>query len=516
MKTTQQIQTTENFSIASNSLNTIDRLIGGLNSSNISYCHWKSNYTLAQAIVGELDLDLLIDRRALSLVQDILTKLGFKPAVVRWGQDSPGISHHYGIDNQTGELVHVHLFSHVLTGESFVKSHALPFDSMLLENGSYINQIKVPSKQAELVLFVLRTFIKYGSLLDLIYLSRDSQQISAELSWLLNGYDLSESLNLLRKHCPEVDEDLFIQCIDSLNRQSSLASRVLLARNVRKRLRVYAVNSSLSRILAYIQLLWGYVLRLLDGKRKNKKLESGGIVIAFVGPEATGKSTLVSNCVNWLGQDFAVRSVHAGKPPSSWLTVPVNLILPLMRRLLPRLRTTRLEGHTSSINRTNSQARGLGFPTLIYGIRAVTLAWDRQQLLLKARRFADKGEIVISDRYPSETIGAMDSPRLQEDRNKSGMISDVVKWLSRFEQRIYDRIPAPDIVIRLKVSIETAKERNRERIKPGKETDTYVESRHQQNQDWNLFGTTYIHDINTEQLLAKTILNVKNVIWESL
>ena len=516
MKTIQHIQTTEPTSQIFNSLSTIDHLIDDLNTSKLSYCHWKSNYTLAQAITGELDLDLLIDSRALAQIQEILSRRGFKPAVVRRGQDPPGISHHYGIDDQTGEMAHVHLFSHVLTGESFVKSHALPFDSMLLENGSYINQIKVPSKQAELVLFVLRTFIKYGSLLDLIYLSRDSQQVSAELSWLQDGFDLSESVNILRKYCPEVDEDLFIQCIDSLNQQSSLASRVSIARKVRKRLRVYAVNSSFSRILAYIQLLWGYILRQLGGKRKNKQLESGGVVIAFVGPEATGKSTLVSNCVNWLGQNFAVRSIHAGKPPSTWITMPVNVILPLARRLLPRLRTTYLEGHKPSNNPTHSKSKAKGLSALVYAIRSVTLAWDRRNLLLNARRLANDGEIVICDRYPSETKGAMDSPRLLEDEETDGMIARVVKWLTLLEQHLYDQIPPPDIVLRLKVSIETAKLRNRERVKPGKETDSYVESRHLQNQDWKLSGTEHIHDINTEQPLPETILSVKKVIWDSL
>ena len=78
------------------------------------------------------------------------------------------------------------------------------------------------------------------------------------------------------------------------------------------------------------------------------------------------------------------------------------------------------------------------------------------------------------------------------------------------------QIPPPDIALRLKVSIETAKRRNRERIKAGKETDVYVESRHRQSRQWYRSGTQYIYDIDTEQPLSETILRAKRAIWESL
>ena len=494
----------------------VDRLVGTLNSNGVVYCHWKSNFSLTQALSGALDLDLLVDRRSLSQALTILINLGFKHAIVKWGSGTPIASHYYGFDLQTGQLIHVHLFSRVLTGESFVKSHLLPFEQMLLENAAYIEQIRVTPRPAELVLFILRTFIKYGSLLDLLYLLGNSEEIRTELRWLQAGDDMSEALCLLRKYCPVISEQLFLKCIDTLNGNSSLAKRVMLSQHVRRRLRVYEKHTSLNRILAYVQLLWGQLQRRISGTKKNKKLYAGGAVIAFVGPEATGKSTLVSESGRWLGNEFAVKMIHAGKPPSSWFTLPVNLALPLISSLLPRLRTTCLKGHSAITNPTQFQPTGVGLPVLVYALRAVVLAWDRRQLLLKARRSVANGEIVICDRYPSETIGAMDSPRLRENPSKSGMILVIYNWLARLEYRFYEQIPPPEIVLRLKVSVETAKKRNRERIKAGKEADAYVESRHRQSREWNRHGTGYICDIKTEQPLAETILSVKKIIWESL
>jgi len=262
--------------------------------------------------------------------------------------------------------------------------------------------------------------------------------------------------------------------------------------------------------------LWGQFQRRLAGNRKNKTLSSSGAIIAFVGPEATGKSTLVTESERWLGSALAVKTAHAGKPPSTWLTAPFNLALPVIRRALPRLRTNQLEGHISPARSNQLPTKNEGLASIVYALRVAVLAWDRRNLLVSARRAAANGEIVIIDRYPSEEVGAMDSPRLQESFAGRGVRSATYNWLARLERQQYRQIPPPDAVIRLKVSVETAKRRNRERIKPGKEDDAYVESRHRQSRDWHRSGTKYVYDINTEKPLEETILSAKKAIWQSL
>jgi thymidylate kinase len=110
----------------------------------------------------------------------------------------------------------------------------------------------------------------------------------------------------------------------------------------------------------------------------------------------------------------------------------------------------------------------------------------------------------------------MDSSRLEVNPTEKGLKVAVYNWLARLEGRLYEQIPPPDIVLRLKISIETAKKRNRERIKPNKEADAYVESRHRQNRDWYVFGTKCIYDIDTEQSLTETIRSAKEAVWKSL
>jgi hypothetical protein len=158
-----------------------------------------------------MDLDFLIDRESFQPVISILSRLGFKSTMVKWGANTPGISHFYGYDPITDRFAHVHLFSRVLTGESFMKSHLLPFESMLLQNTRFDGQMRVTSKSAELVLFTVRTYIKYGSLLDLAYLYKKTEKIKSELNWLKDGSDFNTSLHLLNKYCPVIDEQLFVE-----------------------------------------------------------------------------------------------------------------------------------------------------------------------------------------------------------------------------------------------------------------------------------------------------------------
>ena len=492
----------------------VDCLIDTFNREEIVYSHWKSNIDLAQATAGQMDLDLLVDRKSLPQALAILSRLGFKAAGARWGANPPSIRHYYGLDPDTHQLIHVHLFSRVLTGETYVKSHLFPFEAMLLENVYYSGRIRVTAKPAELVLFTLRMFIKYGSLLDLVSLRRKSESLKTEVRWLQDGGDLSEALSLLRTYCPVIDEQLFIKCVETLDSDSPLFKRMRLARQVRRRLKVYAKYTFFKRLLAYSQVLWAEAQRRWGTKQKNKVLQAGGAVIAIVGADATGKSTLVIETARWLGGTFTVNMIHTGKPPSSWLTVPVIVALALVRRLSSLQRSHHLKSQIVSTDSTPTQYKFKGLASCPYALRAITLAWDRQRLILKARRRAAEGEIIICDRYPSRIIGAMDSPRLEEESLKTGLLVTIYNCLARLEKQLYKQIPPPDIALKLKVSFETAKKRNRERN--GQDGEAYLEARHRQSQIWHMPGTRYVYDIDTEQSLEKTICEVKEAIWESL
>jgi thymidylate kinase len=499
---------------APSGLGLINRLIESLHIQRIDYCHWKSNINLGKSFEGEADLDLFVSRESLSQLLSALTQLGFRAARIKYGLETQGVTHYYGLDAMTGKLVHVHLFTRLVTGESFVKSHHLPFEKMLLENKNRVGRLEVVSKPAELVLFTLRTFIKYGSLPDMVRLVGNSAALREELRWLLGMGNLSVALSLLHTHCPVIEEPLFLSCIDAIDKDHSLLRKVILAWRVRGRLNQCAKYNLVKRMATYYRVVLAKLRRILRGNVKDKTPQSGGAVIAFIGADGTGKSTLVSETVKWLGDKFVVRAIHTGKPSSSLLTAPANIILHLFRKLTAFSKDTGFRGQSSSNGLSPTQHRFKGLSSLPHALRSTILAWDRLRIVLKAKRLATEGEIIVCDRYPSRLIGAMDSPRLEEESQKTGPIVSLYNSLARVEKRLYEQISAPDLVLRLNVSLETAKKRNRERNVQDKEA--YLAARHRQVQEWRLPGTRYVYDIDTEKPLKETICSIKKKIWESL
>jgi len=363
-------------------------------------------------------------------------------------------------------------------------------------------------------LFIMRMFVKYGSLPDLISLRRKTESIKKEVGWLWDDDVQTEALLLLLKYCPVIDDHLFIRCIETLNSYSPLRTRVKLARHVRKRLKVYAKHTFFERGFAYFLLFQAELRRRLGTKQKNKVLQAGGAMIAIIGADATGKSTLVAETERWLGNVFAVKVIHTGKPPSSGLTLPINIVLALVRGLISRKRSSGFNKQPPLDDSSPTQHKFRGVSSLLYAVRAVVLARDRLRLILRARRRVAWGEIIICDRYPSNALGAMDSPRLTCEKLKSGPVVAIYNRLVWLEKKLYKQIPPPDIVLKLKVSLDTALKRNRERN--GQDEKSYLKARHRQSQMWYMPGTKYVNDIDTEQSLPETIHAVKTVIWESL
>ena len=489
-------------------------LINRFNQEGVSYCHWKSNIDMAKTLEGELDIDLLVSNDSLARATDILTQLGFKQAAPRWGPNPPGIFHYYGYDPNQNDLVHLHMFARVLTGESFLKSHLLPFEEMLLKNTYSTNEVRVTSKEAELVLFILRMYIKYGSLLDVGRLLKSDKKVREEAQWLKDGSDMKQMITLLDKYCPVVSEEIFIECLNAILNETAYPKKWKLSYQIRQRLKMYRKYSFVGWLFGHVQLLTGNLIKKLRKQKGSKMLLSGGTIVAIVGADATGKSTLVSETSRWLRKNFVLNTVHAGKPPSTLLTVPVNFLLGLHRRLRRKSRSVRKSEKGSPLNAGLVDAERKGLSFLIYAIRAVCLAWDRRVLLWKVRRASANGEIVVCDRYPTSAVGMMDSPRLLEDPTQKGLVMAIYNWLARMEQTFYRQIPPPDIVLRLRVSLETAKKRNaaREIL----DDEIYLQNRHQQAKEWFMPGTRSIQDIDTELPLVETLLAVKQAIWPAL
>jgi thymidylate kinase len=225
-------------------------------------------------------------------------------------------------------------------------------------------------------------------------------------------------------------------------------------------------------------------------------------LIAFVGSEATGKSTILNEVEGWLGRSHRVRRVHAGKPPSTPITFLPHVLLPALRAVFPEQRTLRVEERYEH----GEEATGKTYP-LLFGVRSVMLAYERRSLLRRAARSGTR-TIVLSDRYPSEASGAADGPQLAHLPSPSGRFS-VRRALARMEGRLYRDIPAPDMVFHLSAPLEVTLARNAARDK--QEPEDYVRFRHALSSRLRFDGAP-VYGIDTDRDLELVVREIEEVI----
>ncbi len=483
---------------------TIDTLVRSLNDAGISYCHWKSNWALPRTLMGGTDLDLLVHRRDAHRFREILTNLGFEPSIDAGVHAIPSTEHHMALDDATATIVHVHAYYRVITGESLTKNYRLPVEEMLLSNTRREGIINVPAMGAELIVFVLRMLLKHTTAIELSLLLRQSRNLRREVAWLMTDEALEEAEKLLPVWLPNLDGRLFRDAFQALKRPAPTWRRMVVGYRVRGRLRSYKRRSVLRARAAGAARFAGVVSHRLTGSAKKLTPAGGGAVIAFVGSEATGKSTILKQAEDWLSENYTVRRIHAGKPPATSLTFVPHFLLPAFRALFPDQRSTRVEARYEEAGRPADRPA-----QLLFALRSVMLAYERRALLVRAFAHSADGTIVLCDRYPSIRSGAPDSPQL----GHLYAPDQLRRRLGALEARLYDDIPVPDLVIHLTAPLEVTLARNAARRKT--EPEDYVRYRHVHSSDLEFDGVP-VHRLSTDRPLEDVVREVKEAIWQAL
>ena len=490
-------------------LTAVSRLCEQLEARQVRYCHWKSNWALATSVNGRTDFDLLVRRRDARALREILEGLGFRPAIEPGADPFPSVEHYHALDEESGSLVHVHAYYRVISGGSLTKNYHLPVEEMLLENVRRESAVNVPSRGAELIVFVLRMSLKHATLPELALVRREAGSMQLEADWLATTDARAEAAGLLRAWLPSFDPKLFEEALEALRKPASICRRVSLGRRVQAQLRSFARRGRFAASVAGASKLTGKATHRLTGSPRRLAPATGGAVVAFVGSEATGKSTMLEDTAGWLGAHYTVRRVHAGKPPATPLTFVPNLLLPALRRIAPEQRSTVVAARQAPDRETASATEP--FP-LLFGIRSVLLAHDRRALLTRAFADAANGTIVLSDRYPSSERGATDGAQLRQAAS-GATDGRLRRWLVEREARLYRDIPDPDLVIHLTAPIDVTLERNRARAK--KEPEDYVRVRHARSSN-PTYERAPVSRVDTDQPAVESVREIRRIIWEAL
>jgi thymidylate kinase len=173
-----------------------------------------------------------------------------------------------------------------------------------------------------------------------------------------------------------------------------------------------------------------------------------GPLIAFVGCDGSGKSTVSEAILAWLSRSQPVQSCHLGIQSKQIGETLVKL--PLVGNAIARLiaanspRGDQKHAHTSSGPSTLA-----AFAIFLLSIRR----YRRYQKMMKLRR---QGITVVADRFPQIAVANMkiDGPGLLAVKHGNGLI----RLLAAREKKLYDYMTRyrPDLVVRLNVDVETA------------------------------------------------------------
>ena len=460
--------------------NSLKYFLNDLDKNNIEYLSWKNNHELNQSLSGEKDLDIFVPKYSRENFINLAKKhswIEVENSVAKYED----VHHFYKIINKKVSF-HIHVYFKIITGESWIKEFNLPIEDFLLEERvrDISHNIWVLNKKAQAYLFIIRHFLKTGSLSSraLYFLERNSY----EQEWFLCSISTRE----LYAYGP-LDIDKFIE-------KSGLSDKFLIPSFISSLVFRLKFHKYLrfNRLSLWARRLVSFQKRFLNKLiyKKKKIIHKKGLLVSISGADGAGKSTIIQQLYSEYSPFLNCKTYTLGKPQSI-----------LMEKI--RLFFEKKSYIKSSKHELNSKKE----TSIIKAFLAIILAILRFRIAKKAINDAKNGNLVLVDRWPTKSLGKMDSAKIIVS-DKSNIIN---KLLSVLEQKIYDNMPRADFCIYLNVSIGTAVNRNHIRKKIGKETEEEIIIRHKENK--NIYpNANKIIQFNNDGNLYEKLNEIKNLI----
>lgn len=473
-------------------------LFAQLEAAGIRHCHWKHNPRLASALAGVTALDLLVDADRAADADGVLLGLGFRRCrAAAWGR-FPGLFDWVGFDAATGRLLHVHLYHQLLTGRRHVKEHGLPWAHVVLDARVRHPEfgVFVTHPALELVILLVRTAFKVAETslpgrprpvppetrraFESLLAAVDPREVEVWAHQVLPPADAVAVLGILlaRRH-------LEPSALAEVRRRAAAA----LARHRRMPALAAAVQSPLNAArLALARTARELSLDVQLGKR----LEPAGVLVAVIGCDGAGKSTIAAELARWLAWKVDARTLYLGVGEGRG-----GLRVRALRRLASAARRP-----------APTQPGALLLREVGGGLLHNAMADERIAKLRGAARFRARGGVLLTDRFPqSQFPGIYDGPRT----TRSDHDSLLRRAFARREVALYHEMAemAPEVVIKLHVPPAVAIAR-----KPGHDPRAI-----QRKCDLTValeFPRSAVFDVDAARPLDEVLLDCKRLLWAHL
>ena len=505
---------------ATDTLAELTRLFQGLHAESIPYCHWKSNEHLRASLLGKTDLDLLVHRHAAQPLARVLSETSFKRFHTVPHVAYPGIESYFGIDPQSGALLHLHVHYQLTLGEKDLKGYRLPWENVVLDTRVFDEEaaIYVADPNIEVLLLLVRAALKLrsrdrlSSLLGRAYFRGNALR---ELRWLAAR---AHTDRLVEHARPLVGEQAARQAVQLIGGPPpSVRGLTAFGRSIRPSLAEYRMYGALEargrRWVREAARAWARLReRTPHTPAPTKRLvPQGGLLVAFVGLDGSGKSTLVGEITAWLSALVDVVPIYlgSGKGPTSVARRLLQGVAALLRPVAPG--SGEPEGRPTSDGEAPRRGqRSSWLRTCGELLWVVALARERRRRLRQARRARNLGMVVVCDRFlQTQFPDFNDGPAFSHwlDERFWPLRAAAREELAAIRAA---ELQPPDLVIRLHVRPEVAARRRPtmplERLQQSAEKITRL----------RYPPATRVVEINADEPLEQVLLAVKRAIWESL
>ena len=177
-----------------------------------------------------------------------------------------------------------------------------------------------------------------------------------------------------------------------------------------------------------------------------KTLTGGGAIIAFVGADGAGKSTLTRDIVDWLSYKLDVHLIYLGSGDGG-----TGAFDRLRRAIRAIVNAVRRKPGDAEEKQATAASRQCGLLQRLVQLHQLPVMRHKIKMLRRARRLAGQGSVIIADRYPQTQVrGINDGPRLLDGAS--------FDWAAAREARLYQEAETlgPDLLIKLLIDAETA------------------------------------------------------------
>lgn len=489
--------------------------------ADVAYCHWKSNEHLGPGTVGETDLDILVPRDSGTLVAQVLADAGFKRMAAVVSRSYVGVEDYLGLDYATGNVVHLHLHYRLILGEKFLKGYRLPWEGLFLDDRRLDPEtgIYVSAPELELIVLLVRAALKLRRREAFGFrgpgpLDADFRR---EFRWLVERAD-PERLRLRATELlgPHGSTLLSNMLSGEPDRAGLVRFRAAIA-PATDDFRTYSpAEATRRRWGREWRARWARLMSRIFRRHQPTRFTDprGGAIIAFLGADGSGKSTVTSTIATWLSWRMEVVRLYFGfgDGPVSPVRRPLQTLKSLYSRRLRSRGEPGADPETAPLR--EDRALSASWRALPKAVWRVLWSWsvvrEKQARLRQAQRGRNLGSVVICDRYPQAQIMALgDGPLLSHwQRHPWAWLRAAARW----ELAAYRRMEAvvPDLVIKLQVSPE---------VSAGRKRDVSLESLARRVEVVNRVqfppGVRLVQ-IDANQPIEQVLLQVKRAVWEAL